>query len=339
MGKGAELAYSAEATWLPASTRPTLGRRLVTIPTTLVATLVGSVVAPVLLPAAIVVDVLALGRLSATRTALFFLAFLWAETVGLMLAVWLWVRHRESREFLRANAAMQRGWATFLFDAAARLFSVKVETTGVEALETEGAYLMYVRHASTLDTLLPFVADGARTFRYVLKEELLVDPCLDVVGNRLRNCFVRRGSDRSEREVQRVVNLGRNLAPTEAVVIFPEGTRFTPEKRARFNARGASELAQQLEHTLSPLRTGAVALGTQSDELDVVIVAHSGIERAATLGDLLFGGLTHARLRIHVWRTPAADVPRDEAAFQAWLGEQWLEVDAFAANGLKHGQR
>jgi 1-acyl-sn-glycerol-3-phosphate acyltransferase len=315
----------------------TLRRRLVTIPTMLVAALLTAAVAPVTLPIALLVDLGSRGKLAATRTNLLFLAFCLAEVIGLAAVVWIWIRHRDRASFIAANHRTQRAWALTLFRAATRIFSVRVEVEGGQQLAAPGACLIYLRHASTLDTLLPFALDlrhatgHERTFRYVLKHELLSDPCLDIVGNRLPNCFVRRGSDHHHREVERVLRLADDLGPREAVVIFPEGTRFTIQKRERGRAR-RDELSTQLTHTLSPLRAGALALGCYADELDVVIIAHAGLEAAGTLGDLLFGGLTRATLRIRVWRVPARDVPRRGAEFRAWLGERWLEVDAFVAS-------
>ena len=63
--------------------------------------------------------------------------------------------------------------------------------------------LVVSRHASLIDTLLPgrYVTQpfGIR-LRYVLKSELLVDPALDIAGNRLPNVFVDRGGD-TDREL------------------------------------------------------------------------------------------------------------------------------------------
>jgi hypothetical protein len=57
-----------------------------------------------------------------------------------------------------------------------------------------------LRHASIGDTLLASALvgrpHGIFWLRYVLKRELLWDPCLDVVGNRLPHVFVDRASDR-----------------------------------------------------------------------------------------------------------------------------------------------
>ena len=72
---------------------------------------------------------------------------------------------------------------------------------------------------------------------------------MDLVGQRLPNVFVRRGSGRPAREAALVASLAEGLGPRDGVVIYPEGTRFTPAKRARALAR----LAEQND----PARLGA----------------------------------------------------------------------------------
>jgi hypothetical protein len=57
--------------------------------------------------------------------------------------------------------------------------------------------IVFLRYASVADTLLPavFLANpNGLKLRYVLKHELLLDPCLDIVGNRLPNSFVQRSA-------------------------------------------------------------------------------------------------------------------------------------------------
>lgn len=327
-----DIAYSATVDFGPASRGSKWKRRMFSVPTILGSTLLFTAFVPALLLVAPCLDLLFRGRLSATRTVVFFLAFLWAETIGLMLATALWFTPRGPR-YLARQHRLQRVWARFLFAAAVRIFGVSIAVEGAELLDQRGGCLFLVRHASTMDTLLPFVVDPRRRFRYVLKEELLFDPCLDVIGHRLPNCFVRRGGDRTASEVGRVVRLGREVADDEAVVIFPEGTRYTASKRERVLKRMAEKdhpavaLARDLQCTLSPLRAGVLALGETTSDLDVVVIAHSGIESAGTLGDLLLGGLTGARLRVWVDRYPAVEVPRDPDGFRTFLAETWRGVD------------
>ena len=60
---------------------------------------------------------------------------------------------------------------------------------------TPGPIVLFMNHASVIDTLLPVELVCRRhgmRLRYVLKKELLVDPCLDIVGLRVPNHFLDR---------------------------------------------------------------------------------------------------------------------------------------------------
>src|SRR5262249_15701126 len=148
---------------------------------------------------------------------------------------------RDPAAFERANRWTQTVWCTALYRAAERLFSLRTHVHGAPL--PGGAdpppLLIFIRHASTADTLLPVILLASRGYRlrYVLKRELLLDPCLDIVGNRLANHFVARGGKDTEEDLRGIAALGADLGERDAVVIYPEGTRFTPGKRARILAR------------------------------------------------------------------------------------------------------
>ena len=172
----------------------------------------------------------------------------------------------------------------------------------------------------------------------MLKRELLLDPCLDIVGQRIPNVFTARGSGNPELEARRVVGLAERLETRDAVVIFPEGTRFTPRKRekliARFREQGKDDLAdfsESLSVTLSPLRAGAVALLAATPGADVVVVAHSGFEAMTSLADVFLGKLIGRVVRIRVHRVPAREVDRSEEGVRSFLKETWSEMDAWIA--------
>ncbi len=193
-----------------------------------------------------------LGAGVASRLALFASVFLSYEMAGLAAALWLWVTGRARDE--AAHARLQRWWACRLFREASRIFALELEVTGDESVEP-GPVVVMIRHASLADTLLPEVVLAARhglRVRYVLKRELLFDPCIDVVGQRLRCAFIRRGSGEGARELESIAAPGRELGPREAALIYPEGTRVTPEKQRRalerlraHGLRGARDLARR----------------------------------------------------------------------------------------------
>lgn len=307
-----------------------LSRRALTIPLYVAGWGVALAVAPFAAVAA------ALRAGVGARLALFAAVYFSYEMAGLAWALWLWVTARVRDE--AAHAALQRWWACGLFRAAARIFALELLVTGDEAADP-GPLVVLVRHASLADTLLPEVVLAQRhglRLRYVLKRELLFDPCIDVVGQRLRCAFIARGSGASERELAAIAALARDLGPRDAALIYPEGTRATPEKRARalerLAASGQAERltrARALRHVLPPRTAGPLALLEAAAPADALLFAHTGLEGLATLRDVLSGGIVGRRIQVRLWRTPRSVIPRERAAAVRWLDEEWARVDAW----------
>jgi 1-acyl-sn-glycerol-3-phosphate acyltransferase len=158
---------------------------------------------------------------------------------------------------------------------------------------------------------------------------------LDIVGHRIPNVFIDRQGD-SEEEIARVGNLGRNLAPDEAVMIYPEGTRFSTSKKERIvrrcEARGdtvSAEYARSLRHLLPPRMGGALALLDAANSADVVFCAHKGFESTRRAVDFLNGSLIDATIRVRLWRVPVAEVPEGAKARAAWLLDRWKGLDGW----------
>lgn len=273
--------------------------------------------------------------------------FLLAELLGVVVAVCLWLRHvaqprRDPDAFLEDNYRLQRWWARLLLGAGIRLLRLRLRVEG-DAQAVPGPVVVLMRHTSILDTILPVVFLGARhglRLRYVLKTELQLDPCLDIVGHRLPNCFVNRAGE-TEREVAAVGRMAEGLGPRDGALIYPEGTRFEPAKLARAQAKLAEldpelhALSLRLHRVLPPRPGGTLALFEHAlpQGADVVIFAHKGLERIVRLHDVLSGKAVGTEVSLRLWRIPGAEVPTERAARLRWVFERWQEVDAFAAEG------
>lgn len=320
------------------------GRRAITIPTTFVLTSASTILVPVLLPLLVVIDLLLRRRFGLSRTALFIWSFLWCETIGIFAASCLWIvfwggTGSSKQKFVRANSRFQAIWVQTIFSSARALFGVRLSVDGTAPPPGNRPLLVFVRHASTVDTGLPIVLLSyplRYKLRYVLKRELLFDPCVDIVGQRIPNRFVRRG-DRTNDEVERVVGLYENLDSHDAIIIFPEGTRYSPRKRdellTQLRKRGASralDLAESLHNTLSPLRKGALALLEKNPGCDLVVIAHRGLERAISFAAFTRGTLVGANLAVRISHVPFESLPTEAEAREELLAKLWRDVDAFA---------
>lgn len=295
-------------------------RHWVTAPAVGMAALVLAGTAPLWAPIAAGFDA-ALGRRWATLRALAFAtAYAWAEVYGLACAVWIGADPA-------ANYALQRRWAGALWRAAVWLYALDVRIEGEEHA-TPGPVLVLPRHTSLADTMLPIVVLGAMRPRYVLKRELQWDPCLDVVGNRVPNAFVQRSGDTAHALAQ-VGALADGLGAGDAIVLYPEGTRFSPERQRRALQRLTEPRRTRCaawQHVLPPHAGGVLAVLARR-RIDVVFCAHRGFEPAANARALLDGAMTGRRVSVALWRVPAAQIPMDRAEQAEWLDAAWAEME------------
>jgi 1-acyl-sn-glycerol-3-phosphate acyltransferase len=320
-----------------------LARRSVTCAATGLACACALVLAPVIVPICLLIDVVT--RLSLTRAFVFVSWYLLCEVVGVASALVLWLRLLVERpswpRWAAWNYALQGVWARALFGAAVRCFSLRVDVRDDEVCRG-GPFVLLCRHVSVADTVLPAVfvaARHGRRLRTVLKRELLWDPCLDIVGQRIPNAFVDRGGTDSAAQIARVGELAQALDANDGVLIFPEGTRFTTKKLLRLREKlddavraGRSDvrirdLAHTLTHVLPPQVGGVLSALAAAPSADIVICSHTGFEGIRTLGDLVRGTLVRRHLRVRFRRVSRTLVPDDEDARISWLLGEWHKVD------------
>ena len=283
---------------------------------------------------------------TAWRFVATFYTYLSAEIIGLMILTGTWIVARGNEEKIFRDATRtQTLWATSLFYALRKIFGLGLEVEGLEE-STPGPIVVLIRHTSVLDTIL---APAVITYpdnvflRFVVKRELLWDPCLDVAGNRTKNHFVDRSSRDRAKEIERLKILGQDLTPREGVIIFPEGTRFTPNRQARALKKIKESMpelhdrASNLKHLLPPRPTGTLALLDLST--DVLVVGHHGFDALTTWAQLWRGDLVGRTIRVHMWRISHQDIPKGSKERIDWLYDQWQRmdewVDRIPANSAK----
>ena len=259
----------------------TISRRLVTVPSVLVAAGILLPLSVVILPVSAVLDLLrGRHRLPTTRVLAFGYSYLVWEVIAVVTAVVLWVASGfglalRTRLFQEAHRHVQVVWAASHMAALKSTCGLELDVTGMENLPP-GPVILLSRHASIIDTLIPIQLTAAAQLgcRYVLKNELLWDPALDIIGHRFPNYFVDRSGGNSVSAVDKVAALAAGTRPSEAFVIFPEGSRFAPAKRERAleKLRGnnpvLAERAEKLTHTMPP-RTGGPVAALRAYELRV----------------------------------------------------------------------
>lgn len=313
-------------------------RRTVTVPIYLTSFLINIAAAPIFLLAALIGDLARRRGTIFVRCLMATWAYLAVETFGLILFLPLWLmglgsEHRR----LALHHWFARVWARWVFWSIVRLFEMRVLVEG-DAEAAKGPVIVFCRHVSPVDNLLPLVFLEGRHglwLRWVMNSWLVRDPCIDIVGHRLRSTFLTVGSREGSRQIAKVSALGVNLEQREGVLVFPEGALFTPMRLARAVARmrrsgdeEEAQLAEGLRHVLPPQLGGALALLERAPEADVVFCAHTGLE-GGSYRSLMAGGILRREVRIAFWRIARAEVPADITGRTTWLLAQWRRVDGW----------
>ena len=254
-------------------------------------------------------------RFPISRLIGFATCWAWLETSGLVLALFLFFTGRGRS--VPAHYALQTWWCRSLIQALGFTVGLQITVEGAEHVGP-GPFVALGRHASLADSIMSswVVAShvGLRP-RFVLKKELKMDPCLDILGHRLPNYFVDRESS--------------NVAGE----LFPEGSRANNKKRVRAleklreRSPQRAETLAGLKYLIPPKPAGAYALLSAVPEANVLTMWHSGFDGLDTFSGILRHlGRAKAKVHVHVEEISRASIPSGEA-FVTWLDAKWVEMD------------
>ncbi|MSX01880.1 MAG: hypothetical protein F2813_01820 [Actinobacteria bacterium] len=324
----------------------TVLRRLKTIPPILIGLLLVTALLPVLLIVALLVDAVRAATQRKPWMALRLVVFLWiyliVDTCGLvaLFVIWLLAGFGHNKKLMIDwTWHFQQAWVGALLRAVRVLFGLKIEDEGAECI-TPGPVVVLIRHASIVDNLLPSYLVAARErvrLRYVLKRELLSEPCLDVGGKRLPNYFVRRGTG-EEAERDRIEQLASGMGAEDGFLLYPEGTRFTEERRDRALEKISERDPQRaqrlndLEFLLPPKVGGLLAVLDGAPQTDVVLMIHQGFDGLRLISDIWGGALVGRTIHVRFTRIPHDEIPEGRDQRVEWLDGLWLEADRWIAS-------
>ena len=309
---------------------------------------------PLLAVAAVLLSLVLPGRWRVLRLLGFALVYLVVETVGLAVALVLWLATglgwwMQAEWSVRAHYAVLRLVLVAVVGSARLLFGLRVvdDEVGWSPLDdgvpgSSNAMLVLSRHAGPGDSLLLVHTllgrDHARRPRIVLKDLLQLDPLVDVYLNRLPNAFLGAGARDS---AARVAQLADGLGDEDALLIFPEGGNFSEGRRRRaidrLRMKGMEPqalAAERMRHVLPPRPGGVAAALAGAPHADVVLVAHTGLEHLSTAADLWDGLPMDSTVRMRWWFVPADEVPLEPEELERWLYGRWAELDRWLASGL-----
>ena len=321
-------------------------RRFISISGLILGAVVLTVLLPAWLPLVIIIDAFRLKwRFPLARLLLFAVCWAWLETAGVICSALLWIGGQSKN--LSRHYALQRWWADRLLRALKATCGFSVEVENIDSLKP-GPVILLARHASLADSLVSaYVVTTLAHMnpRFVLKRELLADPCLDVVGQRLPNHFLDRQATDSTPELEALQSLVTNIDASTVGIIFPEGTRANNKKRTRAlekiaaNDQDRVDRLSDMRHLLPPRPAGAAAMLRGCTSADVVVAWHVGFEGLDTFGGILKAiSSDMPPIRFHLRRVSRGEIPdasiSNGEGFTRWLDDEWMRMDGEVDDAL-----
>ena len=191
--------------------------------------------------------------------------------------------------------------------------------------------LVFCRHAGAGDSVLLvhlLLSRHGREPGIVMKEILTLDPVVGMVARHLPSALIDGAVD----DPDEIHAAARDLPHNGALLLFPEGGNFTPERREAaigwLHRNGQTERAawaQRLRHVIAPRPRGALAALSGARGADVIFAAHRGLGLREIPRD--------RTIEFRLWHVPAADLPDGDAARTEWLDGWWERIDAWVSAG------
>jgi 1-acyl-sn-glycerol-3-phosphate acyltransferase len=340
---------------------PRLVRRIVLAPLAVVIAAAVIVLSPLLALLTVVVGLAGRARpghphssgMRGLRILAFATIWLAAEASALFMSLGLWIAsgfggRLRTEPYQSRHYAIMRWYLDLVFAGAARTLGLRVEVEpepdpGHRAAQPARPVIVLSRHAGPGDSFLlvhQLLSRYGRRPRIVMKATMQLDPGVDVVANRLPNVFIQHRKMGEKLFTEQIRRLARGLDQADALVIFPEGGNWTPGRWQRGIRRleraGRSDLAaraRQMPNVLPPRPGGALAAIAACPAADVVFVAHAGLDRLVSVGDIWRSLPMGETVRAQWWRVPVGEVPRSAGheAQVLWLYEWWQRIDTWVS--------
>lgn len=322
-----------------------LTRRLVIVPLTVIAAVLSLVLSPLLLLAALISDVSKKrSRWPRLRIIALVIGALTIETCGMIVSFIVWVATGFGLIGTeRWRWHMQRGYMGFYTQAMFGLITMVLGTT-VEwrcgADLDEGPVVVVARHTSFFDALIPATMVSRRhklLAHHVVTHGLRYSPCIDIVGHRFPNRFIKRTPGEGSGELGKIEQIGSLLDKRSAGVIFPEGTFRNPARFERVIRRinrrepALAARARALRHVLPPRANGTFALLTGAPNADLVVCTNTGLEPFGSIKEILAMPQPRDPIVVETWRIARSQIPTDPDGFTLWFFDLYEQIDSWVA--------
>jgi 1-acyl-sn-glycerol-3-phosphate acyltransferase len=187
---------------------------------------------------------------------------------------------------------------------------------------------------------IPVLAHTARLsqrlidIKWVIKEEVKYIPGLGLGLMVIGSLFLKRNWTRDRRRIESTFRRMTCQGHPFLLMLFPEGTRFTPEKVRspksikHFNMRHMQCFSEVLFPKLKGFVASVQLLRPKIDAVYDITIVYPTEE---PLGINYFSGKLD-KVTVHIKRTAVSDLPEDESGVGEWLVEAFRQKDELIHN-------
>lgn len=234
------------------------------------------------------------------------------------------------RAFRRVNLAaailVWKSWSVLI----ERIRGVRIEVNGDDLPAGESA-VVFANHQSMTDIVM-LLCMARRTerlgdMRWMVKESMRYVPFLGWSMTALDFLFLARDWAKDQHTIAAAFARFRARPDPVWLVLFPEGTRKTPEKHAASMERARRLGAPVTAHVMTPKTKGFVAsvqgLAGKISAVYRINIDYGGA--APNIIELFSGAVPHVRLNVR--RFLIADLPADGAGLGDWLTAEFVVMN------------
>jgi hypothetical protein len=144
----------------------------------------------------------------------------------------------------------------------------------------------------------------------------------------------------------RLARAAADMAGRDALLLFPEGGNWTPGRQARYvhrlrelGSRRMARAAEQLDYLLPPRPGGVLACLTARPDLEIVFVAHTGLEELVSFKKVWAHLPFEMPMSLRWWKAGGRPSIQDRQAVDEWLTTEWAIIDQWVGTQADLGHR
>jgi hypothetical protein len=322
-------------------------RRLLVLPLMLLLAAVVFVLLPVV---GVVQAIAAVGvvagrrpRWRALRLWVFAAVYCAGECSCVLACLLLWLaspvpRWRDGDRWQARHVRVLSWYLGMLMRTAERMiaFRLKLECPRGESIAPDRPVIVLGRHAgpgASLVLIRVLLRDRRRVPKIVLKEKLRLDPALDMLLTRIGCAFI--GAGGAGAAVTAVAGLASQLTSRDALVLFPEGSDWTPTRHwravRRLRRKGMSaqaDAAARMPNVLPPRPAGTFAALQAAPTAELAVFMHTGHDELLDAASIWRALPLRRELHMVWWNEPRPELASEQDCSR-WLNQTWVNIDAW----------